>query len=181
LTDTEEEVLVNRILELDDRGFPPRHSIVREYANIILNARQAQPPPLPIGKNWVTNFVKRHNKLRSMYDRKLDYKRAKCEDPSIIAPWFTLVANLRATYGITDADIWNFDETGFQMGVAATARVITHAENRGRAKTKQPGNREWVTIVQSISALGDSIAPFIIVKAATHLAPWFTIDELPGD
>jgi hypothetical protein len=90
---------------------------------------------------------------------------AKCEDPSIIKPWFTLIASLRAKYGIVDDDIWNFDETGFQMGVAATARVITRSENQGRAKTKQPGNREWVTVVHGINTLGWSVAPFIIVKA----------------
>jgi hypothetical protein len=179
LTDTEEAVLLDRILDLNNKGFPPRHSIVREYANIILNTRNASPPPTPVGKNWVTNFIKRHSTLRTMYDRKLDYKRAKCEDPNIIKLWFTLVAGLQAKYGIID-DVWNFDETGFQMGVAATARVVTQSEKQGRAKTKQPGNRDWVTVVHGINALGWLIPPFIIVKAQNHLAPWYTTDELPS-
>lgn len=181
LTDTEEEVLINRIFDLDDKGFPPRHSIVREYANLILKTRDASPQPQPVGKNWVTNFIKRHDALRTMYDRKLDYKRAKCEDPRIIEPWFTLIRDLIAKYGILDDDIWNFDETGFQMGVALTTKVITRAEKQSRPKTKQPGNREWVTVVHGINALGWSIPPFIIVKAQNHLAPWYTTDDIPGD
>jgi hypothetical protein len=105
LTDTEEEVLLGRIFDLDDKGFSPRHAVVRQYANLILDTRDASPRPQHVGKNWVTNFVKRHDALRTMYDRKLDYKRAKCEDPRIIEPWFTLVRDLKAKYGILDDDV----------------------------------------------------------------------------
>jgi hypothetical protein len=83
--------------------------------------------------------------------------------------------------GIIDVDVWNFDEIGFQMGVAATAGVVTQSEKQGRVKTKQPGNREWVTVVHGINVLGWLIPPFIIVKAQNHLAPWYTTDELPSD
>lgn len=38
--------------------------------------------------------------------------------------WFMLVETI-AKYGILEQDIYNFDETGFQMGVASTAKVIT--------------------------------------------------------
>jgi hypothetical protein len=30
--------------------------------------------------------------------------------------WFELVGNTVSKYGIVDHDIYNFDETGFQMG-----------------------------------------------------------------
>jgi hypothetical protein len=39
-------------------------------------------------------------------------------------------------YGIIDEDIYNFDETVFQIGVVTTAKVITGAERSNR-----PGNR----------------------------------------
>jgi hypothetical protein len=32
-------------------------------------------------------------------------------------------------YGIQEEDIYNFDETGFQMGVIVTAKVITNLEH----------------------------------------------------
>ena len=31
--------------------------------------------------------------------------------------WFRLVENMRAKYGIVDSDFYNFDETGFAMGM----------------------------------------------------------------
>jgi hypothetical protein len=50
--------------------------------------------------------------------------------------------------------IHNFDETGFMMGVIASGLVVTGAKRRGKPKKVQPGNREWVAAIQSISAGG---------------------------
>lgn len=167
LTDTEEEVLLQRILDLDTQGFPPRISIVREIANLILANRDASPPQT-VGKNWATNFVNRQDSIRTMYNRKYDYQRAKCEDLVLIQGWFNLVRNLVAKYGILEEDIYNFDETGFQMGVITTSKVVTRSERKGRPKTKQPGNREWVTVIHGINSQGWSIPPLIILAAKLH-------------
>ena len=56
------------------------------------------------------------------------------EDPEIIKKWFELVRNTIVKYGITDDDIFNFDETGFMMGVIATAKVIIGSERRSVPK-----------------------------------------------
>jgi hypothetical protein len=69
-------------------------------------------------------------------------QRAKCEDPVKISAWFKLVEDTRQTWGIANEDIYNFDETGFMMGVAATSKVVTSADTIGRATVIQPGNRE---------------------------------------
>jgi hypothetical protein len=45
-------------------------------------------------------------------------------------------------YGINDLDMWNFDETRFIIGVISSAIVVTTSDRQGRAKMKQPGNRE---------------------------------------
>ena len=34
-----------------------------------------------------------------------------------IGAWFRLVENMRGKYGIQDCDFYNFDETGFMMGM----------------------------------------------------------------
>jgi hypothetical protein len=76
------------------------------------------------------------------FRRQIDYQRAKCEDPKVIQAWFTLVWNVIAKYGIQEADIYNFDETGFLMGMLSSAKVVTSSERCGKPCTKQPGNRE---------------------------------------
>jgi hypothetical protein len=59
------------------------------------------------------------------------------------------------------------------MGVISTAKVITAAERAGRPRTTQPGNREWVTVVEAVCASGTSVPPLIILKAVMHQAPWY--------
>ena len=93
----------------------------------------------PVGKHWARNFVKRHEELDTRFFRKYDYQRAKCEDPTIIYNWFMLVRNTIAKYGIHSDDIYNFDETGFQMGMITSAMVVTGSEKREKPKSVQPG------------------------------------------
>jgi predicted HTH domain antitoxin len=130
LSDLEEQIIVQFILDLDSRGFPPRLRGVEEMANRLLANRDASP----VGKRWASNFVKRHKELKTHFFRKYGYQRAKCEDPRIIRNWFRLVENTIAKYGIRSDDIYNFDETGFMMGMIASGMVVTGAERRGRPK-----------------------------------------------
>ena len=37
-------------------------------------------------------------------------------------------------YGIVDNDIYNFDETGFMMGIIFTGMVVTTSDGRGKVK-----------------------------------------------
>jgi hypothetical protein len=121
-----------------------------------------------VGKNWATKFIARHETLRSKYNRKYDYQRAKCEDPELIRAWFQRVQRTKAEYGILDDDTYNFDETGFQMGVITTAKVVTGTDMAGRPRTTQPGNREWVTVIEAICARGFSVPPLVIFEAVMH-------------
>jgi hypothetical protein len=114
------------------------------------------------------------------FNRKYAYQRALCEDPVIIRSWFDLVQSTIAKHGITDSDIYNFDETGFQMGVISTAKVVTGSERRHRPKAVQPGNREWVTVIQGVGAQGWAMPPLIIFAGTYHLSSWYE-EDLPAD
>jgi hypothetical protein len=149
---------------------------VEDMANRLLEARNGGK----VGKNWTSNFIKRSPDLTTRFDRKYDYQRAKMEDPEVIQGWFRLVRNIINKYGITDEDIYNFDETGFMMGVATTAKVVTASERCHRPKSVQPGNREWVTVIQGINASGWAIPPFIIFGGEYHLSAWFS-NEIEHD
>ncbi|KAF2176948.1 hypothetical protein K469DRAFT_525114, partial [Zopfia rhizophila CBS 207.26] len=59
-----------------------------------------------------------------------------------------------AKYGIQDKDTYNFDKSGFQMGIITQQKVVIGSERRS--------NCEWVTVILAISALGFVIPPFII-------------------
>ena len=126
-----------------------------------------------IGQHWVNNFINRYDQIRSKYNRKYDYQRAKCENPKLIKAWFEQVRRAIDEHGIQEEDIYNFDETGFQMGVISTANVVTGSDRAGRPKTIQPGNREWVTVIETVSARGVSIPPLLIFEAVMHQTSWY--------
>lgn len=92
-----------------------------------------------------------------------------------------LLYRIIAKYDITLADIYNFDETGFMMGVIASGMVVMGSERRGKAKSVQPGNREWVTVIQAINGEGWAIAPFIVVAGQYHITSWYQESNLLGD
>ena len=175
MTDLEESVLSEHILDLASKGFPPRLCIVEDMANRMIATRQGKR----VGPRWAGNFVRRRPELRTRFQRKYDYQRAKCEDPEVIQGWFELVKNVVAKYSICDADIYNFDETGFMMGVISTGMVVTSSDGRAQAKKTQPGNREWVTVVQAVSSVGYAVPPYIIVAGKNHLESWYDEAEFP--
>lgn len=146
-------------------------------ANYILAAK-GKPA---VGKKWPTAFVKRQSALKTQMNRKYDLQRALQEDPTVIRDWFELVRNIRAKYGIQTDDEYNFDETGFMMGIIGSQLVVIGSERRNRPKSVQPGNREWVTAIQGINALGWAIPPFIIFKGVQHIGGWYEQDDLPPD
>ena len=170
-------MIVEHILYLEKRGFPPQISAVNDMADALL-AERRQPP---IGRNWASNFVRRQPELSTRAFRKYDYQRALCEDPEVIQGWFRLVEGIKAEHGILDEDTYNFDETGFMMGQISHGTVVSSADCRGRPKMVQPGNREWVTVIQGINATGWAIPPFIIFQGKHHLSAWYKEEDLPQD
>jgi hypothetical protein len=76
-------------------------------------------------------------------------------------------------------DTYNFDKIGFLMGIIAIIRVVTRSEKNLRPKLIQPGNREWVTVIEGVNAYGWSLPLIIILKSKNHQASWYEIEELP--
>jgi hypothetical protein len=62
----EEEVRIQHINNLSDRGLPPTPPILR---NLVFEIAKKQP-----GKNWVATFCKRHqDKIESLYLRAIEH------------------------------------------------------------------------------------------------------------
>jgi hypothetical protein len=177
LTQLEEQVIIDHILNLDLRGFAPTYAAIRDMADKLLAARGVGQ----VGQKWPANFVKRTDSLTTCFNRAYDRQRALCEDPALISQWFELIEQTKAKYGICDEDVYNFDEAGFMMGKITTQLVVTGSERRGRLKSIQLGNREWVTLIAAINAAGWSIRPFLIFAGQYHLSAWYEEAEIPRD
>jgi hypothetical protein len=163
LTQLEEDAPTEWIISMDTRGAAPRPATIGEMANILLAARGNQPPPT-VGKNWPSKFVERRDELRTRFSVRYDYQRALNEDPKALRAWFATVQSVIDENGIQAEDIYNFDERGFAMGLISSQKVVTRAEYYGRRRLLQPGNREWVTAIETICADGYSLPPCVIFK-----------------
>lgn len=78
-----------------------------------------------------------------------------------------------AQHGIADEDIFNFNETGFAMGLTITAKIITRAEYYGKRPMLQLGNHEWVTMLELVCAEAWALSLYIIFKGKVFIESWF--------
>jgi hypothetical protein len=138
-------------------------------ANQLLAARGGTQ----VGEKWARNLVRRRPEIKSQVTRQRDHQRVLCSNPAVISPWFDLVRNVKAKYGILDEDTYNFDETSFQIGVGGSVKVVTASERRLKPLSVQPGDCEWITLIACINAIGWSIPPFFILKAKHHDEAWY--------
>jgi hypothetical protein len=184
LRQTEEDELVRWILEIERRGFPPFIIDVKRLAERLIQRRGESQQPPPIGKLWVYRFVSRHPAIKQRLTRKKDSQRARQERPSVIRPWFQLVQETIERYGIVDGDKYNFDETGFAMGLitgSGSSKAVGSSDNVGRITISQPGDRTWMTGIECANALGWMIPPFVIAPGKVHLRYWYDQSSLPKD
>ncbi|KAF6803349.1 fot5 transposase, partial [Colletotrichum musicola] len=155
----QETALVTYVERLDRMSLRVRQEVLRDAANLLL--REGAGPdckkPPELGVNWPYRFAKRHgfqvvkSKLRKTMD----------------------------DHGIQPEDIWNMDETGFQIGVGKDTFVITR--RRREHYFAIPTNRESATAVEAVSAGGEVIPAFLILSGLTHMSRWYDVEGMNGD
>ena len=89
-----------------------------------------------------------------------------------MAKWFEDYQAAIERYGIQPTDIYNFDETGFQIGVGRDQYIITR-EPKKKIVSGSVTNCESVTVVEAVTATGYTTPPLIILDAKTVLFRWF--------
>ncbi|KAM4062004.1 DDE superfamily endonuclease [Hirsutella rhossiliensis] len=85
--------------------------------------------------------------------------------PEEIGKWFSLVRATIAKYGIAAEDIYNFDETGFQMG--------RRRQSTQQRFVVQPGDRNWVTVIEGVNVTGWALPSTIIFEGKVHQSTWY--------
>jgi hypothetical protein len=70
------------------------------------------------------------------------------------------------------------DETGISLRVCTNTQVIARAGKR-KAYVKSPGDREWVSIIETISAAGQKLRCMVIFKRKSLLTTWFPSERVP--
>ena len=171
LTPTQEACLAQYVNTLVEWQFPVRCRDLPRIAERLL-------PPFdnePLGVHWTSRFLHRWD-LVSVLSRPLDCQRAWNNDPVVINEWFAFFRRILDKYKITPHRLYNMDEKGVILGMATRSKVITPRASLRKA-VQQPGNREFVSVIECVSADGRALAPFIIWKAKQHQASWYNEAE----
>ncbi|PVH82784.1 hypothetical protein DL98DRAFT_355449, partial [Cadophora sp. DSE1049] len=92
---------------------------------------------------------------------------------------FEKLEYLMKTYNIHWKDIFNIDEIGFRVSCISTSIVITH-KNIKKVYTRDPTDRESVTVIECISAAGFAIDCYIIIPGKVYVEKMFDNDLPPG-
>ena len=83
-----------------------------------LDARASLLAERQVGPSWHKRFLKRHPELLAARGARLDPKRAKNFNETVINHYFNTLEALHAHFpdGIPAEHIWNMDEKGIQLG-----------------------------------------------------------------
>jgi hypothetical protein len=174
LDSSQEHALCSYIDYLDSLGLAPKRDQIAGAANSILQEHHDDPltPPPKIGEHWLSRFLKRHPEYYRRRRRAVDIERQRAQDKTVIRRWFGSYIDTINQYGIASEDIYNFDETGFQIGIGRDQWIITR-EPRRKILSGTTTNRESITVIEAVSTNGFVIPPVIIFSARQVLLRWF--------
>lgn len=167
-----ETFLAKRILEFSKMGCSPTHRIVRRMAMELVDGE-------PLGQRWVYNFLRRQPSLKALKGIRIDYERMEGVTHQKICTFFEVYYQ-EPFRSIKEENIFNMDETGLMMGQASTrTELVIGSATRKRVFTKNSPNREWVSIIECISATGVAVRPLVIFKGINFQAQWMpSVEEV---
>ncbi|KAI1007141.1 hypothetical protein K3495_g1079 [Podosphaera aphanis] len=172
----QEEYLANWILDEVARGCPPTHARTREMAGKILASRGDHNS---LGKGWISSFLKRNKKISSVVGRKIDASRASAATPENSNAFFDLFVRTCDRLHVPTEDIWNMDETGIALGVCSNSQVLA-SPKKIKTYQKSPDNREWVSIIEAVSAAGKKSKCLVIFIGQSLQTSWLPSEAVPN-
>ena len=177
LSTVQEERLTQWVLTQEALGLGPTHRQIKAFAGRILWARG---DAVPLGKRWMTGFLRRNPILRTKKQLHIDSARVNSATTEIIKKWWPKLA-IPAIKAIKPDNRYNMDEAGIMEGMGDNGLVVGSVHKRFIQK-KHPGSKAWTSFIECISAIGRSLLPLVIFKGKLVQQQWFetTLDEFKG-
>lgn len=159
----QEQALIRWIGILDDANVAPTTQEINDAANGILLRSGSDRR---VGKNWAYYFLKRlPNEYEHIVQKTMEAKRMDAEKLPAIIDWFERLNVVLQRYKFGPRNIYNFDESGFQLGQGKSQRVVTKYKYRERF-IPTGGITETVTVVECIAADGWVMPPMILFQGS---------------
>ena len=133
-----------------------------------------------LGENWTDRFLSRHDSIKTKRNKRIDIRRINGATKETITTWFNTIV-LPLLKGIDPRHLSNMDEMGVMEGQGINGLCVGKAETN-EAKSKFPENRVWITLIECVTAAGQSLPPLVIFKAESGSvwSQWFNSKDLPA-
>jgi hypothetical protein len=165
LTKEEEEQLVGYCLNMQRLGFGlTKSSINYTVLEMIHHTSRKYPfTDSGPGQAWWKRFLHDHPNISFRKPQALTAARAQKGNPTIINDHFTKLEDIIHKYKLTAVQIWNMDETGFN--ITGRLQKVLAKKNARQVHKLAPGNsNEHISVCPTISAAGIFIPPLFIYK-----------------
>ena len=173
LTNVEVAVVIAYIGEIGNRGFPLSHKRLKGHIDTICRAcLGALFPAEGVGKNWTDHFVEKHSDaIKMSWSRPLETKRGRAVNPFTKNAFYELLGDMVKKYDITEDRTWGVDEIGLQ-GSMGMPESVMGACKLGPQYQQWDGDRENITVLETICADGTSIPLVVIFKGSAYQVKW---------
>ena len=133
LTTIEEDLIVNFIIEMGARGFPPSYHHIKEHVDRIAHAWLGDKfPPKGAGKNWTAQFMLQHSERIKMADScPLEDKCGHAVNPHANMLYWNDLGDAIANYKIKRKTTFGSDEIGILACGAEREHVATSWTKKG--------------------------------------------------
>lgn len=152
---------------------------MEQVANSFLKKRYTGSGKPPIVRaHWTARFLQRHPQYVIQKQKPLVTERKNAYKPETFQTHFEDYCNVKVEKGVQDEDTYNFDETGFSVGVGKDQWVITKDDTNARLYMEDPNNREYITSVECVGGRRDVISNMLILSEKQHLEKYFEENNL---
>ena len=132
----------------------------------------------PLGNEWISQFLSPVNHASPLLSAERSKPRGLISQSIPIRAFLELFERTGIELGIQYEDMWNMDETGVALGVCTNTQVLGSSTKK-KAYIKSPENREWVSIIETISAIGRRLQALVVFKGKSLQTTWFPAKGAP--
>lgn len=125
------------------------------------------------GRDWMRSYLGRHPNVSEVASNSLEAVRAAATDPENLARMMALLKLVRVKKGITAANVFNADESGFSTKdlLSSSRKRPLAPSGTSTAKVILPcvsDDAQFLTLLPIIAADGDQLPPTFIVKGSPN-------------
>jgi hypothetical protein len=115
---------------------PPTQEMIRRFANEI--RQKLDKASRPVSNSWLSRFCKRHPEILVKKTKPMEAAKIGAHSEKDVLEWFQKYDAFLQKYNITSSNLWNFEETGFLIGVLKSCKIVV-----SRAKKNQDVSYEY--------------------------------------